>query len=67
MKLDYFLNKYIIVEKKDGKFIEGILVDILDEEDTLENAGFITLVIRVDDNDFKNIHLIEIENIGEVE
>ena len=67
MKLDYFLNKYIIIEKKDGKFIEGILVDILDQEETDENMGFITLVLRIDDNEFKNIHLVEIENIGEIE
>lgn len=67
MKLDYFLNKYIIVEKKDGKFVEGILVDILNQEETDENVGYITLVIRVDDDIFKNIHLIEIENIGEIE
>ncbi|MCH5167067.1 MAG: hypothetical protein J1F35_04155 [Erysipelotrichales bacterium] len=67
MKLDYFLNKYIVVEKKDGKKIEGILIDILDQEDSEETAGFITLVIRVDDNKFKNIHLIEIENIGTIE
>ena len=67
MKLDYFLDKYIIVEKKDGKKVEGILVNILDQEDVDENPGFISLVIRVDDDKFKNIHLIEIENIGEVE
>ena len=67
MKLDYFLNKYIIVEKKDGKKIEGILVDILNKEETDENVGYISLVIRIDDEKFKNIHLIEIESIGEVE
>lgn len=67
MKLDYFLNKYIIVEKKDGKKIEGILIDILNAQETEENVGYITLVIRVDDEKFKNVHLIEIESIGEVE
>lgn len=67
MKLEDFLDKYIIIEKKDGKKIEGILVNILDQEDMDENPGYISLVIRVDDDKFKNIHLIEIENIGEVE
>lgn len=66
MKLEDFLNKYIIVEKKDGKKVEGILVDILNQEESEESIGYISLVIRVDDNKFKNIHLIEIENIGEI-
>ena len=67
MKLNDFLNQYIIIEKKDGKKVEGILIDILDQEESEDNAGFISLVIRVDDNKFKNIHLIEIENIGTIE
>lgn len=67
MSLDYFLDKYIIVEKKDGKKIEGILVNILNSQETDENVGFITLVIRIDNDKYKNIHLIEVENIGVVE
>lgn len=63
MKLEDFLNKYIIVTKRDGKKIEGILVDILDSDN--DDFGFITLVIRVDDEKYKNIHLVEVENIGE--
>lgn len=64
MKLEDFLNKYIIVTKRDGKKIEGILVNILDSD--TDEFGFITLVIRVDDDKYKNIHLVEVENIGEV-
>lgn len=67
MSLDYFLDKYIIVEKKDGKKIEGILVNILNSQETDENVGFITLVIRIDNDKYNNIHLIEVENIGVVE
>lgn len=65
MKLEDFLDKYIIVTKRDGKKFEGILVSILDSD--TEDMGFITLVIRVDDQKYKNIHLIEVESIGEVE
>lgn len=65
MGLDYFLNKYIIVTKNDGKKLEGVLVDILNKDE--DDYGFITLVIRIDDDKYKNVHLIEIENIGEVE
>lgn len=65
MKLEYFLKKYIVVTKKDGKKISGILMDILEGES--DDMGFITLVIRLDNGKYKNIHLIEIETIGEVE
>lgn len=64
MDLEYFLNKYIIVTKRDGKRLEGILVNIIDSE--TEDFGFITLVIRIDDDVYKNIHLVEVKNIGEV-
>ncbi len=65
MGLDYFIDKYVIVTKNDGKKVAGVLVDILNREN--EDYGFITLVIRVDDNKYKNVHLIEVETIGEVE
>ncbi len=65
MKLEYFLKKYIVVTKKDGKKISGILMDILEGDS--EDMGFITLVIRQDNGKYKNTHLIEVETIGEVE
>lgn len=65
MKLESFLNKYIIITKRDGKKVEGILMDILDEDN--DDNGFITLVIRIDNGKYKNVHLIEIESIGELE
>lgn len=65
MKLEYFLNKYIIVTKRDGKKISGILMDTLEGDS--DDMGFITLVIRLDNGKYKNIHLIEIETIGEVD
>lgn len=66
MKLDDLLDKYIVIEKRDGKFVQGILVDIIRNNETEESSTYTTLVIRVDDNKYKNIHLIEIENIGEI-
>ena len=51
MTLENFLDKYVVIEKKDGKKVEGILTNILNSEESDENMGFITLVIR-EDNDF---------------
>jgi len=67
MSLDDFVNKYVVIEKKDGKKVEGILMNVLNSQETEENVGFITLVIRIDNDKYKNIHLIEVENIGVVE
>ena len=50
MTLENFLDKYVVIEKKDGKKVEGILTNILNSEESDENMGFITLVIR-EDND----------------
>ena len=67
MSLDDFVNKYVVIEKKDGKKVEGIYMNFLKSKETEENVGFITLVIRIDNDKYKNIHLIEVENIGVVE
>ena len=63
MTLENFLDKYVVIEKKDGKKVEGILTNILNSEESDENMGFITLVIREDNDKYNNVHLIEIENI----
>jgi small nuclear ribonucleoprotein (snRNP)-like protein len=67
MTLENFLDKYVVIEKKDGKKVEGILTNILNSEESDENMGFITLVIREDNDKYNNVHLIEIENIGVLE
>ena len=67
MSLDDIANKSVVIEKKDGKKVEGILMNVLNSQETEENVGFITLVIRIDNDKYKNIHLIEVENIGVVE
>lgn len=67
MTLENFLDKYVVIEKKDGKKVEGILTNILNSKESDENMGFITLVIREDNDKYNNVHLIEIENIGVLE
>ena len=67
MTLENFLDTYVVIEKKDGKKVEGILTNILNSEESDENMGFITLVIREDNDKYNNVHLIEIENIGVLE
>lgn len=67
MTLENFLDKYVVIEKKDGKKVEGILTNILNSEESDENMGFITLVIREDNDKYNSVHLIEIENIGVLE
>ena len=67
MTLEHFLDKYVVIVKKDGKKVEGILTNILNSEESDENMGFITLVIREDNDKYNNVHLIEIENIGVLE
>ena len=67
MTLENFLDKYVVIEKKDGKKVGGILTNILNSEESDENMGFITLVIREDNDKYNNVHLIEVENIGVLE
>lgn len=67
MRLEDFLDKYIVIRKRNGKYVRGLLVTILNSDETLESDGFITLVVRQDDGKYKNVHLIEVETIGEVE
>lgn len=66
MELEDFLSKYVIIELKDGDHVEGILVDIKDYENREEESVYTSLVIRVDDNDYKVIYLNEIETLGEL-
>lgn len=67
MKLEDFLNKYIIIEKRDGKKVKGILMDIRNHDEGEESVGYTTLVLRIDGKNYKNVYLIEVDSIGEVE
>ncbi len=66
MKLEDLLDKYIVIEKRDGKYVEGILVEVKRREETIESSAYTTLVVRIDNDKYANVHLIEIENIGEL-
>lgn len=67
MKLIELIDKYIVIEKRDGKYVKGILVDVLNNNESEEGDNYTTLIVRVDNNKFKNVHLIEVENIGELD
>ena len=64
MELEDFLNKYIIIELKDGVKEEGILVEIKDFEN--EETAYTALVLRDPDSNYKIVYLNEIETLGEL-
>ena len=64
MELEDFLNKYIIIELKDGVREEGILVEIKDFEN--EETAYTSLVLRDPDSNYKIVYLNEIETLGEL-
>lgn len=64
MELEDFLNKYVIIELKDGKKEEGILVEIKDYES--EESAYTSLVLRNPDANYKVVYLNEIETLGEL-
>lgn len=64
MELEDFLNKYVIIELKDGKKEEGILVEIKDYES--EESAYTSLVLRDPDANYKVVYLNEIETLGEL-
>ncbi len=64
MELEDFLNKYIIIELKDGVKEEGILVEIKDFEN--EETCYTSLVLRDPDSNYKIVYLNEIETLGEL-
>lgn len=67
VKLEDLLDKYIVIEKRDGKYIKGILVEVKRKEETIESSAYTTLTLRMDNDTYQNVHLIEVENIGEME
>ena len=65
MKLEDFLNKTVILELKDGSEITGILMEIKDIDDKVEEIYETRLIIRIDSDDYRIIDINEIETIGE--
>ena len=66
MELEDFLNKYVIIELKDGVKEEGILVEIKDYENREEEINYTSLVLRDPDANYKVVYLNEIETLGEL-
>lgn len=66
MELEDFLNKYVIIELKDGVKEEGILVEIKDYQNDEEQSAYTSLIIRDKDANYKVVYLNEIETLGEL-
>ena len=66
MELEDFLNKYVIIELKDGVKEEGILVEIKDYENREEEINYTSLILRDPDSNYKVVYLNEIETLGEL-
>lgn len=65
MKLEDFLNKTVILELKDGSEVTGILMEIKDIDDKVEEIYETRLIIRIDSDYYRIIDINEIETIGE--
>lgn len=64
MKLEDFLNKHVIITLKDGEMLEGILTNIYDYEDKLDSLYYTTIQIRINEDEYTSLGLIEIDKIG---
>ena len=64
MDLKDLINKYILVELRDGKKIKGILTDVKDMDDG--DYFYTALQIRVKEDDYQLIYMIEVDSLGEI-
>ena len=64
MDLKDLINKYILVELRDGKKIKGILTDVKDMDDG--DYFYTALQIRVKEDDYRLIYMIEVDSLGEI-
>ncbi len=64
MDLKDLVDKYIQVELRNGKKVKGILTAVKDYEDG--DFFYTALQIRVKEDDYKIIYLIEVDSIGEI-
>ena len=65
MKLEDLLNKTVVLELKDGSEVTGILMEIKDIDDKVEEIHETRLIIRINSDEYKIIDINEIETIGE--
>ena len=63
MKIEDFINKYVILEFKDGTILEGILIEIKENED--EWGYCVTFTIREKDDTYRLVYASEIATISE--
>lgn len=64
MDLTDLIDKYIVVELRNGKKIKGILTAVKDMDD---GEYFYTAIqIRVKEDDYRLIYMIEVDSIGEI-
>lgn len=66
MKLEDLLNKTVVLELKDGSEVTGILMEIKDIDDKVEEIHETRLIIRINSDEYKIIDINEIETIGEI-
>ena len=64
MDLTDLINKYIVVELRDGKKIKGILTAVKDMDDG--DYFYTALQIRVKEDDYRLIYMIEVDSLGEI-
>ena len=66
MKLEDLLNKTVVLELKDGSEVTGILMEIKDIDNKVEEIHETRLIIRINSDEYKIIDINEIETIGEI-
>lgn len=66
MELEDFLNRHIIITLKDGEEVEGILMEVKDQDDDINAIYYTTLTLRIDLDDYRVIYLTEIESVSVV-
>ena len=64
MDLKDLINKYIQVELRDGKKVKGILTDVKDMDDG--DYFYTAQQIRVKEDDYRLIYMIEVDSLGEI-
>lgn len=67
MKIDDLVNKSIIIETRDNKTIEGILISIKDIYDSNNEPIYSALIIRTLEGEYETIYINEIESLGAIE
>ncbi len=64
MDLKDLVDKYVQIELRNGKKYKGILTAVKDYEDG--DYFYTALQLRLKEDDYKIIYLIEVDSIGEI-